>query len=60
MFDIVQCLSRVQRLGIVAEFSWVPTYVGLKGNEFADRMAKRSLNMRHIIDIPFGKGEGKA
>lgn len=33
--------------------------MGLKGNEAADRIAK-SLNMEHIMDNTFGKGEGKA
>ncbi len=37
MFEILQCLYRIQRLGTDAEFSLVPAHVGSKGNESADR-----------------------
>lgn len=46
-------------MGIEAEFYWGPAHVGLKGNECADRAAKRALSMRHVADILLGKGEGK-
>lgn len=37
---MIECF-RIQRLGTDAEFCWVPAHTGLKGNEFAERMAKR-------------------
>ena len=60
ILEIFQCLFRMQRLGIDVTFCWVPAHVGLEGNETADRMAKRALNMSHTMNITFGKGEGKA
>lgn len=52
MLEIFQKLFGLHRLGIVVEFYWVPAPT--------DRIAKRSLNMEHIMDITFAKAEGKA
>ena len=60
MLEIYQCIYRLHRIGIAIGFCWVPAHVGIEGNETADRMAKKALNMKQITDITFGKGEGKA
>ena len=41
MFEIFQCLFRMQRLGIDVIFCWVLAHVGLEGNETAD--GKKSI-----------------
>ena len=53
-------LAHLRNLGIAVQFCLVPAHIGIKGNEVADKIAKKTLNQDHIIiHIPLGKGEVK-
>uniref|UniRef100_A0A3B5QMN0 Reverse transcriptase domain-containing protein n=1 Tax=Xiphophorus maculatus TaxID=8083 RepID=A0A3B5QMN0_XIPMA len=60
VLEIPHILFRLYRGGIDVWFCWVPAHEGVKGNEKADKLAKRALEGEITISIPFGKGEGKS
>ena len=60
VLEIMHSLFRLYRGGINVWFCWVPAHEGVKGNEKADKLAKRALEMTMKMIIPFGKGEGKS
>ena len=53
---IIKLLDHLQRLkndGFIIHFCWVPSHVGIKGNEEADRIAKEALNKRESSRYSF-------
>jgi ribonuclease HI len=50
LYEILQNLYRIYRIGVNISFLWVPAHVGVEGNEEVDQLAKRSLK-RNVIDI---------
>ncbi len=60
MIDLYHSLLRIHRCGIDVQFCWVPAHEGVKGNEYADKLAKEALLKEISVPIPLGKGEGKA
>ena len=40
--EILQFLFRIQKVGYEVGFLWVPAHMGVKGNEEADEMAKKT------------------
>ena len=60
VLEIQHSLFRLYRSGIDIWFCWVPAHEGAKGNEKADKLAKRALEEAITITIPLGKGEGKS
>ncbi|XP_043998578.1 uncharacterized protein LOC122846005 [Gambusia affinis] len=60
VLEIQHSLFRLYRGGIDVWFCWVPAHQGVKGNERADKLAKRALDQAITIKIPIGKGEGKS
>ncbi len=53
-------MLRIHRCGIDVQFCWVPAHEGVKGNEYADKLAKEALLKEISVPVPLGKGEGKA
>jgi hypothetical protein len=43
-------IETMRRKGIEAEFRWVPAYIGIEGNERADKAAKEATGWRKIRD----------
>ncbi|XP_035985721.1 uncharacterized protein LOC118559100 [Fundulus heteroclitus] len=60
VIEIYQSLYRLYRYGIEVQFCWVPAHEGVKGNETADKLAKKALGKQNKDQISFGKGEGKS
>ncbi len=61
MIEINVMLLRLQRIGIEVQFCWVPDHMGVKGNEQADKLAKRALKVydNKLIKVAHGRGEEK-
>ena len=53
---VISLLDQLQRLrieGFIIKFCWVPSHVGIKGNEEADSKAKEALNKTEPSQINF-------
>lgn len=61
IIEIKQLLLHFRNLGIIIQFCWVPAHTGIKGNEEADKIAKKMLTNKYIgIKVPLGKDEAKS
>ena len=61
VLEIKYLLANIRNLGIIVQFCWVLAHIGIKGNEMADKIAKKALEKEHIgIKVPLGKGEAKS
>jgi ribonuclease HI len=43
LLEVFMLLRRIERLGVVVRFCWVPAFAGVEGNEIVDQLAKRAL-----------------
>ena len=60
ILDIYQKVSYLTKMGISIILEWIPSHVGVMGNEIADRFAKHALSMDTIdINIPLSKSDIK-
>lgn len=46
MQRIVQAIERLRQRGSTVEIHWVPAYIGLRGNQVADKSAKEATGRR--------------
>jgi len=61
LLEIQLILFRIQAMGLIVIFTWVPSHIGVIGNELADRYAKQASKNSYIeILIPFSKEEIKS
>ena len=51
MLDVSENLHRLYLSGKSGEFCWVPSHVGIKGNEAVDFLAKRAITQKIDISI---------
>ncbi len=60
IYEILINLLRIQKMGIVLRFMWVPAHVGVQGNETVDKLAKQAMKHMNIeVQIPLSKAEIK-
>ena len=50
VFEVQQTLYHIQMMGLIV-ILWVPVHNGIRGNEMADRMAKKSLKKKSTIEL---------
>lgn len=61
IIEIYMLLLKLTHLGIQVEFCWIPSHVGIEGNEAADKLAKRALgNNNEVIEVNIGRTEAKS
>nr|XP_023013900.1 uncharacterized protein LOC111503745 [Leptinotarsa decemlineata] len=48
---IKQELYKAQQKGKIVVFIWIPSHVGISGNEEADKLARASINMADAINV---------
>ena len=52
--EIVHILTYLKEVGSQIEFCWIPSHIGIKGNEKADNIAKRVIDHElYEIKLPF-------
>ena len=44
MIDLLDIIQVLTKKGFVIKFCWIPSHVGIRGNEIADRLAKAAIN----------------
>uniref|UniRef100_A0A3Q2ZQ74 Reverse transcriptase domain-containing protein n=1 Tax=Kryptolebias marmoratus TaxID=37003 RepID=A0A3Q2ZQ74_KRYMA len=60
LMEIMHTVFRIQKMGLVVVFVWVPAHIGVLGNEMADRMAKREIKNPISIIVKISKSEGRS
>ena len=55
MIEILDLLQHLVRENFIVEFCWLPSHVGISGNEKADDLAKAGLNLDEPrrLKVPF-------
>ena len=48
LYEVLQSITRIVQQGRQIHFLWVPAHVGVKGNEKADKMAKKALEKEKV------------
>ncbi len=60
IFEVMQSLFRIRQAGIIVNFMWVPSHMGVEENEEADHLAKQALKHAQIdIKVSMSKTEVK-
>lgn len=52
VIELRHTVLKAQKQPLAIEFCWVPSHIGISGNEDADRAAATSADRAVIIDIP--------
>ncbi len=60
IFEVMQSLYRISQSGLIVNFMWVPSHMGVDGNEVADHLAKLALkHAQSDIKVSMSKTEVK-
>ncbi len=60
IFEVMQSLFRISQSGLIVNFMWVPSHMGVDGNEEADHLAKLALKRAQFdIKVSMSKTEVK-
>jgi ribonuclease HI len=59
IIDIYVILKKIFDKGLRVSLCWVPSHVGIAGNEMADGLAKEALDKENITQIPYTIAELK-
>jgi ribonuclease HI len=49
IYDIYDIVASLSKIGIDVILEWIPSHVGILGNELADKEAKNSLSFKKYI-----------
>uniref|UniRef100_A0A3B5Q0T1 Reverse transcriptase domain-containing protein n=1 Tax=Xiphophorus maculatus TaxID=8083 RepID=A0A3B5Q0T1_XIPMA len=61
LLEIQLITYRIQAMGLLVIFTWIPSHIGLRGNELADKYAKLASKYSDIdILVPFSREEIKS
>ncbi|XP_037531828.1 uncharacterized protein LOC119409038 [Nematolebias whitei] len=60
LLEIYHTLFRIQNMGLVVIFVWVPAHIGLVGNEKADKTAKKATHNPISFTVRMSNSEGKS
>ena len=61
IYDIYNIITSLSKIGVNVTYEWIPSHVGIFGNELADIEAKRSLSLDNIyVCNPLYKEDIKA
>ena len=55
--DILSCLISLDRAGKTVKFCWIPSHVGIAGNELADAAARRASSAGCTRRLPLPAGD---
>ena len=44
-------IHKLKKKGFMTTLCWIPSHIGIKGNELADRTARESINLINTIEI---------
>lgn len=60
LLEVLQTIFRINMMGLVISFVWVPAHYGVPGNEEADKIAKEATRRSQVdLNIKFSRGEMK-
>ncbi|XP_027861616.1 uncharacterized protein LOC114137195 [Xiphophorus couchianus] len=61
LLEIQLITYRIQAMGLLVIFTWIPSHIGIRGNELADKYAKQASKYSDIdILVPFSREEIKS
>ena len=49
IYDIYNIITSLNNIGINVVLEWIPSHVGILGNELADKEAKNALSLHDIV-----------
>jgi len=48
LLEIVQAVYRINKVGVIIKFIWIPAHIGVEGNKIADKYAKNATKKSEV------------